>query len=259
MDKAIGLSTSLPALPRNNHCLDEQNNDNYDHDSHRSCKSTICWLLSEHFAYISPFKAFYRHGTMYVLFLIPHFLAEGLRKDWLSRWPRSWLEEPGFWPRQSGCPMYHHDPHVAGDQYIRPLNIYASMINIHEIYLYTLYSIWFDNICGFFLDFSCCEPCRNEQSHAFSLVHVLLCGKHVHVCSCPTLGDPMDSSPPGTSVHGILQARTLEWVAISFLVASYLPRLLMHVSWVSCIGRWVLWPLECPKVVESICSHVNTE
>ena len=33
---------------------------------------------------------------------------------------------------------------------------------------------------------------------------------------CPTLGDPVDCSPPGSSVHGILQARILEWVAISF-------------------------------------------
>ena len=34
--------------------------------------------------------------------------------------------------------------------------------------------------------------------------------------SCPTLCDPMDYSPPGSSVHGILQARILEWVAISY-------------------------------------------
>ena len=34
--------------------------------------------------------------------------------------------------------------------------------------------------------------------------------------SCPTLCDPIDGSPPGASVPGILQARTLEWVAISF-------------------------------------------
>ena len=33
--------------------------------------------------------------------------------------------------------------------------------------------------------------------------------------SCPTLYNPMDCSPPGSSVHGILQARVLEWVAIS--------------------------------------------
>ena len=43
----------------------------------------------------------------------------------------------------------------------------------------------------------------------------------LHVCllvaeSCPTLYDPKDCSPPGSSVHGILQARTLEWVAVFF-------------------------------------------
>ena len=34
--------------------------------------------------------------------------------------------------------------------------------------------------------------------------------------SCPTLCDPIDGSPPGSSIPGILQARILEWVAISF-------------------------------------------
>ena len=34
--------------------------------------------------------------------------------------------------------------------------------------------------------------------------------------SCPTLCDPMDGSPPGSTVPGILQARILEWIAISF-------------------------------------------
>ena len=34
--------------------------------------------------------------------------------------------------------------------------------------------------------------------------------------SCPTLHDPIDGSPPGSPVPGLLQARTLEWVAISF-------------------------------------------
>ena len=49
-------------------------------------------------------------------------------------------------------------------------------------------------------------------------------GKSVYVAataakslqSCPTLCDPIDGSPPGSPVPGILQARTLEWVAISF-------------------------------------------
>ena len=36
--------------------------------------------------------------------------------------------------------------------------------------------------------------------------------------SCPTLSDPMDCSLPGSSIHGIFQARVLEWVAIAFSV-----------------------------------------
>ena len=40
--------------------------------------------------------------------------------------------------------------------------------------------------------------------------------------SCPTLCNPMDCSPPGSSVHGILQARTLEWVGIPFSRDMYL-------------------------------------
>ena len=39
--------------------------------------------------------------------------------------------------------------------------------------------------------------------------------------SCPTLSDPMDCSLPGCSVHGIFQARVLEWVAIAFSTQKY--------------------------------------
>ena len=42
--------------------------------------------------------------------------------------------------------------------------------------------------------------------------------------SCPTLYDPMDCSPQGSSVHGILQARILEWVAMPFSKGSSQPR-----------------------------------
>ena len=48
--------------------------------------------------------------------------------------------------------------------------------------------------------------------------------------SCPTLLDPVDCSPPGSSVHGVLQARILEWVAISFSRGSFRPRDLTRVS-----------------------------
>ena len=42
--------------------------------------------------------------------------------------------------------------------------------------------------------------------------------------SCPTFCDPMDCSPPGSSIHGIFQARVLEWGAISFSRGSSQPR-----------------------------------
>ena len=61
--------------------------------------------------------------------------------------------------------------------------------------------------------------------------------------SCPTLCDPVDCSPPGSFVHGIFQARTLEWVAIPFSRGSSWPR-----DWTcaSYIGRqilyhWAIW------------------
>ena len=48
--------------------------------------------------------------------------------------------------------------------------------------------------------------------------------------SCPTLCDPIDGSPPGCPVPGILQARVLEWVAISFSRGSSRPRDRIQVS-----------------------------
>ena len=62
----------------------------------------------------------------------------------------------------------------------------------------------------------------------------------MHVNSSPTLCDPMDCSPSGSSVHGILQTRILEWVAISYPRGSSWPRDWTHVSWVSCTGREIL-------------------
>ena len=49
---------------------------------------------------------------------------------------------------------------------------------------------------------------------------------------------PMDCSPPGSSVHGILQARIPQWVTISFSRGSSWPRDRTHVS---CTGRWILY------------------
>ena len=57
--------------------------------------------------------------------------------------------------------------------------------------------------------------------------------------SCLTLCNPMNSSPPDSSVHGISQARILEWIAISFSSWSPQPRDRIHVFCISCIaGRF---------------------
>ena len=58
--------------------------------------------------------------------------------------------------------------------------------------------------------------------------------------SCLTLCNPMDCSPPGTSVHGVLQARILEWVAVPFSRWSSQSR---DQTWLFCIGRRVLYHL----------------
>ena len=54
--------------------------------------------------------------------------------------------------------------------------------------------------------------------------------------SCLTLWDPMECSLPGSSVHGILQARILEWVAMPSSKRSSPPRDQTHISWGSCIS-----------------------
>ena len=69
----------------------------------------------------------------------------------------------------------------------------------------------------------------------------------VHVCMLSRFSPvrlflkPMDRSPPGFSVRGILQARILEQVAISSSRESSQPRDQIHISYVSCIGRQVLY------------------
>ena len=74
-----------------------------------------------------------------------------------------------------------------------------------------------------------------------SLLRTFFLGKSLVTQSCPTLCDPMDCSPPGSPVHGILHARTLEWVS-HFSRGSSQPRNQTCISWVFCIGRQILYP-----------------
>ena len=70
-------------------------------------------------------------------------------------------------------------------------------------------------------------------------------GVHAGVCaqSCLTLRDPMVCDLPGSSLYGVLQARILGCVVISFSRGSSWPRDWTHVSCISCIGRRVLYHL----------------
>ena len=78
----------------------------------------------------------------------------------------------------------------------------------------------------------------------------------MHACSvtqsCPSLCDPMDCSPPD-SVHGIFQARILEWVTISCFRGSSQLRDWTCVSCVSCIGRWILYHWTSWEAVQNWC------
>ena len=73
---------------------------------------------------------------------------------------------------------------------------------------------------------------RKKCSHFFQVTILLLFfyvylkvkSESVVTQSCPTLCDPVDCSLPGSSIHGIFQARILEWVAISFSKGSSRPR-----------------------------------
>ena len=69
--------------------------------------------------------------------------------------------------------------------------------------------------------------------------------------SCLTLCNPTDCSPPGSSVHGTVQAGILEWIALPSSRGFARPRGQTRVSHVSCTGRWVLYHrhhLGSPKV-----------
>ena len=98
--------------------------------------------------------------------------------------------------------------------------------------------------------------CDSQKSLCFSihLCHAPSLGAKspCEVCcclavqSCLTLCNPIDCNPPDSSVHGISQARILEWVAISFSRGSSQPRDRTHIhllcfSCVSWIGRWILY------------------
>ena len=128
-------------------------------------------------------------------------------------WKILWTEEPGGLPSMGSHRVRHDwsDLAVAVIHKASPsLNILGdcvlSQVKFKVNYLYFIKT-------GFFGGFCCC-CCIVAQS-------------------CPTVCDPMDSNPPGSSVHGISQARKLKWVAISFSRGEILLR------WRQILYHWV--------------------
>ena len=102
---------------------------------------------------------------------------------------------------------------------------------------------------GDILALSCFE--MHISPHYFHILHIIHKWK-VKVLvtqSHPALSDPMDYSPPGSSVHGIFQAWILEWVPVSFSRGPSWPR---DRTWVSCIAGsfftvWATREANCPQ------------
>ena len=88
--------------------------------------------------------------------------------------------------------------------YLRTVKFYVFSSNTHNIYC-------IQSSLAFYLSRSNAWKFWTLFPHMFFLPFV--CSV---ISSCPTLCDPMNHSPPDSSVHGILQARILEWIAISF-------------------------------------------
>ena len=99
---------------------------------------------------------------------------------------------------------------------------------------------------------------KNVKKERHLCSHACLCTQSLQ--SCPTLFDPMDYNPPCSSVHGILQARILEWVAMPSSRGSSPPGDWTHVCLCLLHCRWILYPLsylESPFVCWRAHKHVN--
>ena len=101
--------------------------------------------------------------------------------------------------------------------FLYPSSVVPSQLLNSSIWFLFLLPFSFSISISLFLIFS--SSCVSSQSY-LSLLSISESESHSVVCPtlwvCPTLCDPVDCSPPGSSIHGILQARILEWFAISF-------------------------------------------
>ena len=137
----------------------------------------------------------------------------------------------GFFRQEywSGLPCL--PPGDVPDPGIKPMSPAFSVLKAFFFQLLSLYLCLNSLVCTTKINvFNCVAIHSNIYS-----------SKRVHAQSCPTHCDPMDCSLSGSSLHGISQARILEWVAISYTRGSSQPRDRTCISGISCIGRQILY------------------
>ena len=133
-----------------------------------------------------------------------------------------------------------------------PNHICNTLFFLHEFHLWIYFHLFVHSTVGsvayveVLIPGSISGMCNNVDHCLFEILFSPTLYSNTLLCLClvpqlcPILCDPMDCSPPGSSVHGILQARILEWVAIPFFRVYFWPR-----GWtqVSCIaGRFfTIW------------------
>ena len=89
------------------------------------------------------------------------------------------------------------------------------------------------------------SPPHLKMLYSFFVLHLKARFLAYVVCSvaqsCLILCYPTDCSLPVSSVHGIFEARILEWVTISYSRVSSQPKYQAHISWISCFVKWILY------------------
>ena len=134
------------------------------------------------------------------------------------RWPKYWRFSLSISPSSEYSGMNSPSNEYSGICSISPSNEYSEELG----------KLQFPRVGGVLVT----KPPRPPPPPALKELQLKTCCAQ----SCPTLCDPMDCSPPGSSIHGILQARILEWVAMPSSKGSSQPRDRTQVSHIA--GRF---------------------
>ena len=164
----------------------------------------LIWSIISHFHPLTGSEMYYyqfRGGLHVNLFTQGHCLTDGLAAHTWEEHLSVLVEQTKNWGLKM-VPLKVRNWHV--------------MWSLKVIYkIFSALNIW-----EFTDHYECCQY---SKLFALQLSASVLIEREIAQL-CPTLCNPVDCSPPGSSIHGILQARILEWVAISFSKGSFWPR-----------------------------------